>query len=484
MSANTIQKRDYRQEVTDDIIRMLEEGTAPWQKPWQPGALEMPFNPTTEKLYRAGNAIHLMTVGVTRGYGDPRWLTYRQARENGWYVREGEKGTHIEYWEFPQARKANHDDGKAPLRADNAQGTGNTNDSPRLIHRVYTVFNAKQIEGILTRTPRRPQEFEIVEAGESILKNSGAQIKHDQNDRAFYDKYNDRIHLPEKEAFNTAAKYYGTALHELAHWSGHSRRLNRQTLNESRSFGDEMYAREELRAELASIFLAAERGVPHDPANHAGYLLAWIKTLRNDKNEIFRAATDAHRAADFLLALEREQSVTKALAAVTGYEYRRETSKYVAEFEPNSSTVDIREKSTGKEERTPSDFDPSSPDALAEPKTLTEQVLDNEVSTSFPNPEDLKKSFAAARQASHSALGKGTRTYAAQTDSGVYCGEVIAETDLHVVQRLNGKAAVAHIKHLLGVVPEVGQQVLITYSRQNVRVQDVPDRFREKEMAR
>ena len=92
MSNNTTTpvKRDYRQEVTDSIIKMLEEGTAPWQKPWQPGALEMQFNPTSEKQYRGGNAVHLMAIGVTRGYDDPRWMTYRQAQQNGWQVRESE----------------------------------------------------------------------------------------------------------------------------------------------------------------------------------------------------------------------------------------------------------------------------------------------------------------------------------------------------------------------------------------------------------
>src|SRR5437867_12957558 len=96
MPSETTQKRDYRQEVTDSIIKMLEEGTAPWQKPWQPGALEMPLNPTSEKPYRGGNAVHLMAIGVTRSYDDPRWMTYRQAQQNGWQVREGEKGTQIE----------------------------------------------------------------------------------------------------------------------------------------------------------------------------------------------------------------------------------------------------------------------------------------------------------------------------------------------------------------------------------------------------
>jgi hypothetical protein len=64
-----------------------------------------------------------------------------------------------------------------------------------------------------------------------------------------------------------------------------------------------------LRAELASVFLAAERGIPYDPEQHAAYVGSWIKTLKEDKNEIFRAAHDASRATDFLLALERDRSI-------------------------------------------------------------------------------------------------------------------------------------------------------------------------------
>jgi antirestriction protein ArdC len=94
-------KRDFRQEVTDSIIEMLEKGTAPWQKPWGPQkAFELPFNPNSQRAYRGGNALHLMAVAVQKGYEDPRWLTYRQAQENGWQVRKGEKGTHIEFWQF------------------------------------------------------------------------------------------------------------------------------------------------------------------------------------------------------------------------------------------------------------------------------------------------------------------------------------------------------------------------------------------------
>jgi antirestriction protein ArdC len=305
-------KRDFRQEVTDRIINMLENGVAPWQKPWNPAdaSLDMPMNPTTGKAYRGGNAIHLMGTGLLRGYGDPRWMTYRQAAGLAWQVRKGEKGTQIEFWEV----KAGRDTRSEPTRADDNDGHQPVNEldqnrGNRLIHRVYTVFNARQIEGIPEWTPKQRSVFEVVEAAEHILNNCGATILHDQGDRAFYNRSSDSIHLPPKHAFKDAASYYGTALHEAAHSSGHPSRLNRATLNESYRFGDISYAKEELRAELASVFLAAERGIPHDPEQHAAYVSSWINVLKQDKNEIFRAAHDASRAADFLLALERHRSI-------------------------------------------------------------------------------------------------------------------------------------------------------------------------------
>src|SRR6202161_2097396 len=117
---------DFRQEVTDNIVQMLERGVAPWQKPWEPGAsaLGMPFNPTSERAYRGGNAIHLMVTGLQRGYEDPRWMTYKQASDNGWQVRRGEKGTQIEYWEVKQASER-HDGG------DGSNVTGNNADAQK-----------------------------------------------------------------------------------------------------------------------------------------------------------------------------------------------------------------------------------------------------------------------------------------------------------------------------------------------------------------
>ena len=446
-NTTTTPKRDYRQEVTDSIIKMLEDGTAPWQKPWQPGALEMPLNPTSEKPYRGGNAVHLMAIGVTRSYDDPRWMTYRQAQQNGWQVREGEKGTQIEYWEFPKS--SGTADRKAPeLSSDD--GPSDNKQPRRMIHRVYTVFNAKQIDGVPEHKPKQHEEFEIVNAGESILQHSGARISHDQNDRAFYNRNIDAIHLPPKAAFSKAADYYGTALHEL-------------------------------RAELASVFLSAERGIPHDPANHAAYVGSWIKALQDDKNEIFRAAKDAHRATDFLLALEMEKSVEEALTSAQDPQYRRETSKYVGEYEPATGTVNIEEKATAHEERVMAPVDPDSADSLAEPKEITENILDNEVHLTAG---DLKQSFAHAQDFTREALGDKARTFGADTESGIYRGAVIGETERHLIQRLSDRSTVAHMKELFDVLPNIGQEVAISYSHQAARVQDLPARTAEKELAR
>jgi antirestriction protein ArdC len=165
--------RDFRQEVTNNIIRLLEQGAAPWQKPWESGAsLGMPMNPTTGKSYRGGNAIHLMTSGMRKGYDDPRWMTYRQASEHGWQVRKGEKGTQIEFWEIRTNPQKTRDKDDPALKEHDSDS-----DTRRLIHRIYTVFNAKQMDGIPPHVAKQHSRFEAVQAGEQILQNSGAPLR-------------------------------------------------------------------------------------------------------------------------------------------------------------------------------------------------------------------------------------------------------------------------------------------------------------------
>jgi antirestriction protein ArdC len=440
--------RDFRQEVTNDIIRLLEQGVAPWQKPWQPGAvsLGMQMNPTTSKTYRGGNAVHLMATGLRKGYADPRWMTYRQASERGWQVRQGEKGTQIEFWEVKSS--ADRTRPRPPDDRDEGRMTadgGMDRDKTRLVHRVYTVFNAKQMDGIPVYAPKQHAPFEAVQAGEQILENSGAQLVHDQVDRAFYNRAQDRIHLPPKEAFKDAASYYGTVLHELAHFSGHPSRLNRPTLTESYHFGDINYAKEELRAELASVFLAAERGIPHNPEQHAAYVGSWIQVMRQDKHEIFRAAHDASAIADYLLALERERSLDP-------------------------------ERPAAEPALTPGSIPSAGPHPVQGPE--------HGKSGSPTQPNELTDSLTAAQSITAESLGNSARMQTAQTESGIYRGVIIGETACHVIQRQSAHSGVAHLKNLLDGQPQVGDHVRIHYANSKGTVREFRERAKTVELGR
>lgn len=491
--------RDFRQEVTDTIVQMLEKGVAPWQKPWEPGAtaLSIPFNPTSERAYRGGNAIHLMATALRNGYDDPRWMTYKQAAEEGWQVRRGEKGTHIEFWEVKPADREDQSGGPADT---DRQKTLKGIERSKFIHRVYTVFNARQIDNIPDHKPAGRTEFETVHAGEQILANSGANIVHDQPDRAYYSRSQDSIHLPPRSAFKEPAGYYGTALHELAHWTGHPSRLDRPTLNESYRFGDLNYAKEELRAELASVFLAAERSIPHEPEQHAAYVGSWIKALKEDKNEIFRAAHDASAATDFLLAFERDRSIadeelaaspsidpaagaseTASLEQTTAdlqhdrerldeteqmpagsnevQNHMRESSETVARQEPETGTVNVHSKSAGTDHRVA-------------------------VETKSTPPPPSRVVLAEAQAVTASVLGPKAKALAAQTETGTYRGPIIGHTDQFIVQRQSSRFSVAHQKTLLDKQPAVGETVSINYAGRTGTVREYHERSRSHERER
>lgn len=500
--APSSEKRDFRQEVTNNVISMLEKGTAPWQRPWDPekgAAVAMPFNPTSEKTYQGGNAVHLMAMGLNRGYQDPRWLTYRQAQAQGWQVRAGEKGTQIEFWQFRnKAQQGKAAEGKEATEG----GDGPRGNAP--LHRIYTVFNASQIEGIPAHEPKVHKEWEVVKTAENILAAAGVPVLHDQPNRAYYTMGRDEIHMPPQSAFATEAKYYGTALHELGHATGHPDRLNRETLVKSDGFGGPTYAKEELRAELTSLFLAAERGIPHDPEQHAAYVDGWLDVLKKDKNEIFRAAKDASKATDFLLDKERqrEQELGQGRepeappkAQDNDREPRpgqergpdgtaleevivRETSEHIAEFDPDNGAVVITEKNTAEQEREL--FDATKPTPGAERpdgsvQASQEQILDGVVDgraapTGMTDPAAQRAaSLSAAKALAERELGSGAKTMNALTDSGRYSGPILGSTSDHLVQGLTPKMGIIHETNRLSGLDSSAQKSLLDASNANDR---------------
>lgn len=296
---------NYRDEIATEIISRIEAGTAPWQKPWRAGAIgAAPFNPATGKPYHGINDLWL----TLQGRDDPRWMTYKQAGEQGAQVRKGEKSTTIEYWQWTDRVAMTDAEGKPVVDGEGQQRYQTVNlERPRVFY--AKVFNAEQIEGLAPFVPPAPA-FDPVQRAEALIADSGVPIYHDQNDRAFYSPAKDEIHLPASPAFTFKSQeaYYVTTLHELGHATGHQSRLNR-------SFGprgSEGYAREELRAEIFSYMLARDLGVSFDPSNHASYVESWLKSLREDKNEIFRAAKDAEIIKTWVMEPERRPELEQA----------------------------------------------------------------------------------------------------------------------------------------------------------------------------
>jgi putative DNA primase/helicase len=333
MEGNDMDKsrETYHEQVAESLIAQLKQGTAPWQKPWQPGdpLLTFPHNPTTQKRYRGINALYLMS----KDYADPRWLTYKQADGLGAQVRKGEKSTWIQYWKFTDER-IRKDDNNNPILNNDGKPVKETVklERPRVFY--ASVFNAEQIDN-LPELVIEPPNWNPIERAEQILQASLAAIEHGEYDRAFYRSATDRIHLPHKHQFETPDRYYATALHELGHWTGHESRLNRDMAH---PFGSEGYAREELRAEIASMLLGHELGIGHDPGQHAAYVASWIKTLEEDPTEIFRAAADAEKIQDYVLAFARQQELVEQ-EAIKMDEIKQNIATYTANLAPDLATV-------------------------------------------------------------------------------------------------------------------------------------------------
>lgn len=293
-------KKSYRDQVVEELLGHIEAGTAPWQKPWEPGKVRMaPFNPVSGKDYRGINALWL----EMRGRSDPRWMTYRQAAAQDAQVRKGEKGTMIEYWKWSEREKVLDDNGKPVLDDKGVAKTRDVRlDRPRVFHAV--VFNAEQIDGLAPYIAPEPT-FSPVERAEQILKQGNVPIFHDQNDRAFYRNSADQVHMPHQAAFKGQYEYYATALHELGHATGHGSRMAR----EFGPFGSEVYAKEELRAEIASYMLTTELGLGHYPERHASYVGSWMKAIKEDRNALFAAARDAENIRTWIMEPDLRQSL-------------------------------------------------------------------------------------------------------------------------------------------------------------------------------
>lgn len=299
-------KKAFHEQVAESLIEQLKAGTAPWQKPWRGGEAYLPSNAASGHRYRGINVLQLLAHAHARGYADNRWMTYKQAQALGAQVRKGERGVTVEFWQFYENQQKFDEQGRPVL---DAQGKPVMERAKLERPRAFfsRVFNVAQIDGLELPPPPK-HTWNPSERASAILTASGANIEHSPGDRAFYRPSTDTITMPLPTQFPTADGYYATALHELGHWTGHESRLDRDLAH---PFGSEGYAREELRAEIASMILGSELGIGHDPGQHAAYVQSWIKVLENDPKEVFRAAADAEKIHRYVLALEQQQELSQ-----------------------------------------------------------------------------------------------------------------------------------------------------------------------------
>ena len=299
---------DVRQQITDKIISLMEQGGLKGLKRWSKDAAGagIPINASTGKPYSGANVLVLWIEAQERAYSVQKWLTYKQAAAMGGQVRKGEKSVVCAYWSMIERKDKK---GKGSDDDDESGGKGQV-----LMCKPFFLFNVAQIDGLPAECYQGPAKAERfshdpIENAESLIAASGAAIRYGY-EGAFFSPKADFIGMPDKDRFYSGEAYYATLQHELTHWTGSESRLNREF---GKRFGDSAYAFEELIAELGAAFLAAHVGfIDATIEGHADYLDHWLDVLRKDKGAIFTAAKHANEAADYLLAFVTQEEMEAA----------------------------------------------------------------------------------------------------------------------------------------------------------------------------
>lgn len=298
-------------EITDKIIAELEAGRVPWVQPWGTEAakapLSMPRNAASARPYSGINVLILWGAVIERGFSGQSWLTFRQALALGGHVRKGERGTTVVYADrFVPADERRR-----------SRETGEEAQAVPFLKR-FTVFNTDQCDGLsadVATTAPMPLPGMIEPQVEALIKATGIDFRIGGN-RAFYMPAEDYVQVPPPAAYFEPINWHRTALHELGHASGHPSRLNRDL---GGSYGTKKYAFEELIAELCAAFSCASLGIV-PTVRHADYIGSWLEVLREDNRAIVRAASQASKAADYLLGFLPADPTASADAAAADQE--------------------------------------------------------------------------------------------------------------------------------------------------------------------
>lgn len=276
--------------LTDQILKMIDSGTAPWLKPWK--ASDAPRN-ISGRPYRGINVFMLNMAQAVKGFPTSVWLTYKQIKDKGGTIKPGEEKAHTPVYLWNWVKRT--DD------------TGEESTFP--IFKFFLVYNIAQVDGIELPVSETREPLPILDACEGIVNGmpNRPEIRYG-GDRACYMPTIDKINMPNREAFQAAEGFYHAMFHELAHSTGHKSRLNRKEIDSPNYFGSHGYSLEELVAELTACFLSAEAGIAGKVVdNAAAYLEGWSRALRSDPHLFATAAARAQKAADYILNRREEK---------------------------------------------------------------------------------------------------------------------------------------------------------------------------------
>ena len=322
-----------RKQLVDQVRANLEKGNLFWTQGWV--AAGAPESAVTGKKYRGINNLYLSLVAMAENYGDNRWATFRQMEEKGWTFKKDEEGhtlgkgksVSVEYYEMR--------DKETKRRFDRSVLDGMTFDEQReymdknvyWLRKFYRVFNCSLMDGVPAKEMPMIDVNDRIEKAEAILDywNANESKIVYGGSQAFYRPSTDEVHLPEREKFKSTQSFYDTAFHEIGHSTGHESRLNRDL---SGGFGSQSYAMEELRAEIASIFMAQDLGIePSEDRlqNNAAYIQSWKDEIKENPNALFTAIADADKIARYVSSKEQAYRQTKD---VEYYAIVEETNAY------------------------------------------------------------------------------------------------------------------------------------------------------------
>jgi antirestriction protein ArdC len=285
-------QKNQLEDVAKMLIEAMEQSAAPWMKPWAASPFCL-HNGVTGHVYSGVNilmlALHL--------FSDPRYCTFKQAKENGWMVKKGSTSSIVKY-----AAKV--------TRSEKADSEGQENEEAKtfFLNKWFHVFNFEQIDGApLLESSEEEKAFNPLPRCEEVLKYADVKIQESKSsDQAFYRGSEDCVYLPDRYRFSSEIDFYRIAFHEMGHATGAKHRLNRENALNSQL---KDYAFEELVAEITSFLVGRIVGCGSDPSsNNVSYLNSWIEALKNDHNYIFKACRLADCAMRWILYPEEREN--------------------------------------------------------------------------------------------------------------------------------------------------------------------------------